>query len=81
VDTFAADRPDSTNWKSLYRAAILETQRTAIPQRVSEAEKAVLTRGHEIFYGGAVPGEKGDLAEALYLLRAFRMACEQSAGK
>jgi hypothetical protein len=81
VDTSAVHRPGSTNWRSLYRAAILETQRTAIPQRVSEAEKAVLTRGREVFYAGASPEEKEELADALYILRAFRTAYEQSASK
>jgi hypothetical protein len=81
MHTSAVDCPGTTNWRSLYRAAILETQRPAIPQRISEAEKAVLTRGHEVFYGGAFPGEMGDLADALYLLRVLRTACEQSASK
>ena len=81
MDRLAVNYPGSTNWRSLYRAAILEKQRASIPQRISEAEKAVLTRGREVFYGGAYPGEKGDLADALYVLRAFRRACEQSASK
>jgi hypothetical protein len=44
--------PDHGDWKTLYRAAILETNKNVIPQKVSEAELVVLARGRELFYGG-----------------------------
>jgi hypothetical protein len=65
------------DWRALYRAAVLETQGAAIPQRVSEAETAVLTRGQEISYDGSAE-EKEELEDALYILRAFRRALEHS---
>ena len=61
-----------TDWRTLYRAAILETNKSVLPQRVSEAEEAVLTRGREIFYDPATLEEKEALEDALYALRAFR---------
>lgn len=64
------------HWKSLYRAAILETNKNAIQQKISEAESAALVRGRELFYGGGTGEEKESLEDALYALRAFRNALE-----
>ncbi len=71
-------RPNHEEWKSLYRAAILETNRNIIPQKISEAESAVLARGREIFYTGGTSEEKECLEDALYALRAFRSAWEHT---
>jgi hypothetical protein len=70
--------PDHGDWKTLYRAAILETNRNVIPQKVSEAELAVLARGRELFYGGGTGEEQESLEDALYALRAFRSALEHT---
>ena len=51
--------PCLNRWKTLYRAAILETNKGLLPQRVSEAEEAVKARGREIFYGDGTPEEIG----------------------
>ena len=66
------------DWRTLYRAAILETNKGALPNRVSEAEEAVLAREREIFYGHASVEEKEALEDALYALRAFRTAWQHS---
>ena len=69
--------PPSLNhadWKTLYRAAILETNKWVLPQRVSEAENAALLRRREIFYAAGTPEERESLEDALYALRAFRTA-------
>jgi predicted RNA methylase len=62
------------DWTTLYRAAILETDKSVLPQRVSEAEEAVMRRRREIFYDQGTPEEKDGLEDALYALRAFRSA-------
>jgi hypothetical protein len=72
---------DHGDWKSLYRAAILETNRNVIPQKVSEAELAVLARGRELFYTGGTSEEKESLEDALYALRAFRSALKHTEGE
>jgi hypothetical protein len=64
----------SQNWKLLYRAAILETNRRAVPRRVLEAEKAVLARGRELFKKIGTLDEKEALEDALYALRAYKTA-------
>ena len=66
--------PKHTDWKSLYRAAILEASSNAVPQRVLEAEKAVLARGREIFCENGNHEEAEELEDALYALRAFKTA-------
>ena len=70
--------PCLNGWKTLYRSAILETNKGLLPQRVSEAEEAVKARGREIFYGNGTPGEHEALDDALYVLHAFRTACQCS---
>jgi hypothetical protein len=73
--------PQSLNrWKTLYQAAILETNKGLLPQRVFEAEEAVKARGREIFYGDGTPEEKEAevLEDALYALRAFRTAWQHN---
>lgn len=65
-------------WKVLYRAAIFETNKSAVLERVLEAERAVLARGRELFYRDGTPEEKEDLEDALYALRAFRTAYERT---
>jgi hypothetical protein len=69
---------NDADWRTLYRAAILETNKGVLPQRVSEAEKAVLAREREVFYGHASAEEKEALEDALYALRAFRTAWQHS---
>lgn len=71
-------RADHGEWKALYRAAILETNKNAIRQKVSEAEQAVLARGRELFYSGGTREEQESLEDALYALRAFRTAWEHT---
>jgi hypothetical protein len=69
------------NWKSLYRAAIFETNRIAIPQRLSAAEQAVLARGRELFrHTGNIEEfeEREEVDIALYCLRAYKNACSHA---
>lgn len=70
--------PYPTLWKTLYRVAILETNKRVLPQRVSEAEEAVIARRREIFYSNGSPEEKEALEDALYALRAFRTAWQHT---
>ena len=65
------------DWRTLYKAAILETRSTAIKDRVWEAETAVLARAREAFYSGASLEEKEALEDALYILRAYRDAWQR----
>jgi hypothetical protein len=73
--------PNRPDWRTLYRAAILETNKSVLPQRVSEAEEAVITRGREIFYDPATLDEfdeKEALEDALYALRAYKTSWQSA---
>ena len=61
------------NWHLLYHAALFETDRDKIPQRIAEAEKAILARVKELFvHAGDHIEEDLVLDDALYGLRALR---------
>ncbi len=70
--------PGHTEWKSLYRAAILETNQLVISQRICRAEEAVLAREREVFYGHGTLEEQEALEDALYALRALRTALQHA---
>jgi hypothetical protein len=78
MNTAFSQCPKPADWRALYRAAILETDKRVVPQRVSEAEEAVLARGREIFYAYGTPEEKEALQDALYALRAYRTAWQHT---
>ncbi len=67
--------PIDRNWRTLYRAAIFETNRNAIPRRLSAAEQAVLARGRELFRQTGNFDEREEVETALYCLRAYQNAC------
>jgi hypothetical protein len=73
--------PINRKWKALYRDAIFETNRAAIPWRLTAAEEAVLARGQELFRqtGNLEEREEREEVEtALYCLRAYKNACARS---
>jgi hypothetical protein len=61
------------HWHLLYQAALFETDRQKVPQRISEAERAILSRVKELF---AMTDDHIEedlvLEDALYGLRALR---------
>jgi hypothetical protein len=67
-----------TDWRPLYKAAILETDKKILPQRVSAAEAAVIARRREIFYADGTAEEKEALEDALYALHAYKTAWQHS---
>jgi hypothetical protein len=71
---------NGTDWRTLYGAAILETNQSVFRQRVSEAEEAVLRRGREIFYEHATLEEQKALEDALFALIALRTAWQLTGG-
>ena len=66
------------DWKGPYTAAMLETNRSVVLQRISDAEKALLAREREIFYSHGTPEEEEAIEDALYALRAYKIAWQHS---
>lgn len=60
-------------WHVLYRAALFETDRSKVVDRIAEAERAIFAREKELF-GTTVDHFEEDLFldDALYALRALR---------
>jgi hypothetical protein len=60
-------------WHVLYHAALFETDRSKLPQRIAEAEAAILARVKELFIVNSDHIEEDQiLDDALYALRALR---------
>jgi hypothetical protein len=60
-------------WKDLYRAAMLETDKNKVPSLIAEAECAIVHRARELFnIAGDNIEEEENLDDALYALRALR---------
>ena len=65
--------PDSRYWRQLYRAALSEIDKSKLPERIAEAEKAVVLRARELFQAAGDNGEETEaLDHALYALHALR---------
>jgi hypothetical protein len=72
--------PDAQRWRAAYRAAVLEPKRCTIPQRLSEAEEAIVARRRELIQESGVEAEieRNALDDALYSLRALGYAVENA---
>jgi hypothetical protein len=62
----------SPNWRALYQAALFETDRRRLPERIAAAERALILRGRELFSAEIVDfGEQREVNNALYALHAL----------
>jgi len=65
--------PSELAWHVLYQAALFETDRSKVPERIAEAERAILVRIKELFVATNDHVEEDlVLDDALYALRALR---------
>jgi hypothetical protein len=65
-----------TRWQELYKAAVLETDRNKLEERVKMAEDAMRAR---MALDGEIPGdERTAIQEALSALRTLKQESEQS---
>lgn len=71
--------PHPREWKVKYRAAIFETNSPDIMKRLSDAEDAIVQRMRELFHetGTDVEEERGAIEDAMYALKALKIALEQ----
>jgi hypothetical protein len=66
-------RPVPTKWRELYTAALFETEKERIPERIADAERAIQVRARELFAAGTDTIEEDQaLDDALYALRALQ---------
>jgi hypothetical protein len=60
------------NWRGLYKAALIETDRSKLPSRIEEARRALVFRSRELFDTSPnYDGETEAIETALYALQAL----------
>jgi hypothetical protein len=73
MSTGTCKSPGSRYWRELYTAALSEIGRSKLPERIAEAENAVVLRARELFHGAGDNGEETEaLDDAMYALHALR---------
>jgi len=74
----ALNNPEHQNWGKLYRAAVLESDRSKLLQRIEQAEVAILERSRSL---SKSPGndrkEQEVITRALYILNLLRKAGQE----
>ncbi len=64
---------DSRYWRQLYKAALSEIDNSKLPERIAQAEKAVVLRARELFQAAGDNGEESEaLDDVMYALHALR---------
>ena len=69
--------PDAQEWRALYRA-VFNPDKREMEKRLADAEKAIVERMRQLFRetGADAQGEREALDDALYALKAMRVARE-----
>jgi hypothetical protein len=80
MTTHATALSNSPAWGELYVAALFETDKSRVPSRIAEAEKAIVARARELFFSGADTIEEDQaLDDALYALKALQNCLDMRA--
>ena len=73
MSTGISKSPDSRVWRELYRAALSESDKSKLPERIAEAEKSIVLRARELFQAAGDNGEEKEaLNDVMYALHALR---------
>jgi hypothetical protein len=73
MNTASAKSLDSGAWRGLYTTALFELDKTKLPDRITQAEKALAIRARALFYTAGDNIEEGEaLDDAMYALHALR---------
>ena len=73
-----ANSLSTQSWKELYHATINESDLNKLPERITDAENALVLRARELFYtSDDTFGEEESLDEAMYILHALRSSLKQ----
>ena len=73
MSTGISESPDSRYWRQLYKAALFEIDKIKLPERIAEAERAVVLRARELFHAAGDNGEEtAALDDVIYALHALR---------
>jgi hypothetical protein len=74
MNTGSSKSLDNGAWRKLYTAVLFEVDKTKLPERIAQAEKALALRARELFYaaGESTAEEEQALDDAVYALHALR---------
>ena len=75
LSTGISKSSDNRYWGQLYRAALFEINDSKLPERIAEAERAVVLRARELFQAAGDNGEETEteaLDHAMYALHPLR---------
>jgi len=73
MNTGSPISPNSRAWRDLYKTVLFEVDKTKLPERIAQAEKALALRARELFYAAGDSIEEGQaLDDAVYALHALR---------
>jgi hypothetical protein len=50
MNTDSSKSLESSAWRDLYKAALFEVDKTKLPERIAQAEKALVLRARELFH-------------------------------
>ena len=64
---------DSRAWRNFYKAALFEIDKARLPERIAQAEEALVVRARELFHivGDNIEEEQA-LDDTMYALHALR---------
>jgi hypothetical protein len=65
------------SWKELYQLAVYEPDLTKLPERIADAEAALVLRARELFYSSGNGVEEESLDDAMYILHALRNSLDR----
>ena len=81
MSTGICKSPASRYWRALYKAAVSGIDMSKLPERMAEAEKAVVLRAQELFQAADDNGEEKEaLEDAMYVLHALGSNCQMRRG-
>ena len=69
---------DARSWKDLYQAALCESNLNKLPERIADAETALVMRARDLFYtSGDKIDEAESLDDAMCILHALRSSLKR----
>ena len=78
MDTGICKCLDAQSWKDLYHAAMCESDMNKLPERIADAETALVIRARDLFYAsGDKFEEQESLDDAMCVLNALRSSLKR----
>jgi hypothetical protein len=77
TDHTRSTRNVKQDWEKLYRAAVLESDRSKLRRRIEDAEAAILERARSLSKRGNSGKEQDAITRALHILSLLREAGQE----